>query len=189
MTLLCFLCHNLKVIICTASRFCQTSDAPCIFYKSQRLFEGKYLCNSSALSGVLREKHFNSVTGSKQDEEGCATFSHHSLKPSARTTELGEARRRNEDRACRGAKYANEAILGGAPSSQTPGANNGCYIRSINVIWISPAEIWRSGKQEPAAADHTEESHLCDFTVSPSFMQVSQKYSEFVENRVYFYLN
>lgn len=70
-TLLCFLCHNLKVIICTASRFCQTSDAPCIFYKSQSLFEGKYLCNSPALSGVLREKHFNSVTGSKQDEEGC----------------------------------------------------------------------------------------------------------------------
>lgn len=86
-------------------------------------------------------------------------------------------------------KLGDEAILGGAPSSQTPGANNGCYIRSINVIWISPAEIWRSGKQEPAAADHTEESHLCDFTVSPSFMQVSQKYSEFVENRVYFYLN
>lgn len=101
MVMECFLCHNLKVIICTASRFCQTSDAPCIFYKSQRLFEGKYLCNSSALSGVLREKHFNSVTGSKQDEEGCATFSHHSLKPSARTTELGEARRRNEGRACR----------------------------------------------------------------------------------------
>lgn len=64
---------SLKVIICTASRFCQTSDAPCIFifYKRQSLFEGKYLCNSSALSGVLREKHLNSVTGSKQDEEGC----------------------------------------------------------------------------------------------------------------------